>query len=246
MLLTFFLTSLALSRIGRRRKRALEDIGKGGPRDAVQVLANGGIATCCALVYGYGGDVRWLAAFVGAYAAATADTWATEIGTLVRARPRSILTLRPVATGLSGGVTLAGTLASAAGAVCIAFAYLWFGAFAVANGHIPMPAWCWHGPCEIRGAAGFVVFVIGAGALAPFVLAGLGGSLADSLLGATAQELRRCEACGRLCETDPHACGAPTVLVRGVRGFSNDAVNLAATAAGALIAALTYWPLAAL
>ena len=52
----------------------------------------------------------------------------------------------------------------------------------------------------------------------------------------TLQELRRCDACKRTCETDPHACGAATRLVRGVPGFSNDLVNLLATAAGATVA----------
>ena len=56
-------------------------------------------------------------------------------------------------------------------------------------------------------------------------------------VGATLQELRRCPTCDRTCETNPHACGAPTTLVRGIRGFSNDVVNFGATLSGALIAA---------
>jgi uncharacterized membrane protein len=67
-------------------------------------------------------------------------------------------------------------------------------------------------------------------------LAGAIGSTVDSVLGATVQELRRCDACGRNCETDPHACGAPTRLVRGLAGAANDVVNLLATVAGAAIA----------
>ncbi|HMD03344.1 MAG TPA: DUF92 domain-containing protein [Candidatus Baltobacteraceae bacterium] len=119
LLLAFFLTSLVLSRIGGQRKRALRDVGKLGPRDGTQVLANGGVAALCA-VLALHGDARYAIAFGGALAAATADTWGTEIGTLVRGRPRSILTLRPIATGLSGGVSLAGTFAEAAGALFIA------------------------------------------------------------------------------------------------------------------------------
>jgi len=64
-------------------------------------------------------DHRYAFAFAGAFAAATADTWGTEIGTLVRGAPRSILTMRPVAPGLSGGITLAGTLAELAGALAL-------------------------------------------------------------------------------------------------------------------------------
>jgi uncharacterized protein (TIGR00297 family) len=119
VLLTFFLTSVALSRVGKAQKSVrLIDIGKTGPRDAAQVLANGGIAALCALL-AFAVAPRYAVAFAGAFAAATADTWATEIGTLVGGKPRSILTGKPVATGLSGGVTVAGTLAEIAGALCI-------------------------------------------------------------------------------------------------------------------------------
>jgi len=41
VLLAFFVPSVVLSRVGKRRKRALVDIGKAGARDAMQVLANG-------------------------------------------------------------------------------------------------------------------------------------------------------------------------------------------------------------
>lgn len=205
LLLSFFITSVALTRAGRARKRELRDIAKGGPRDAMQVLANGGVATLClllALAYGH----RWLAAFAGAYAAATADTWGTEIGTLLRAAPRSIFTARPIATGLSGGVTLGGTLAEIAGALFIAAV-----------------------------AAGLAV-ASGAREALAIAVAGVAGAFADSALGATVQELRWCPRCARACENDPHGCGAPTTHLRGLPAVTNDAVNLLATAAGAALA----------
>jgi uncharacterized membrane protein len=68
-------------------------------------------------------------------------------------------------------------------------------------------------------------------------LGGFAGATVDSLLGAALQELRWCDACGRSCETNPHACGAQTRRVRGVSGFSNDLVNLLATVTGAAVAA---------
>jgi uncharacterized protein (TIGR00297 family) len=229
VLLAFFVPSVALSRLGKVRKRGLVDIGKGGARDAVQVLANGGIATACAVAWAFTHDIRWAAAFAGAYAAAAADTWATEIGTLSRGQPRSILTLRPLPTGLSGGITLPGTLAEIAGAVWLGIA----GAVGIALAYVLDPldlgfsfargVWWMPSPHVIL-------------ALVAIPIAGVAGATLDSVLGATLQELRRCDACDRVCETDPHACGAPTRLVRGLRGFSNDLVNLLATAAGAAIA----------
>ncbi len=77
------------------------------------------MAALCALVATRFG-APWLAAFAGAFAAASADTWGTEIGTLVRQAPRSILTFKPLATGLSGGLTFAGTLAEIAGGAFVA------------------------------------------------------------------------------------------------------------------------------
>lgn len=119
VLFAFFLPSALLSRLGRARKRALLDTGKHGARDAWQVLANGGIAALCLA----GGALAHLPALMvagaGAFAAASADTWGTEVGTLLRGSPRSILTLRPIAAGLSGGVTMGGTLAQAAGAALV-------------------------------------------------------------------------------------------------------------------------------
>lgn len=120
VLLAFFVTSVALSRVGRARKaRLFADVGKTGPRDGAQVLANGGAAAVCALLALWI-DARYAIAFAGAFAAATADTWGTEIGALSNARPRSMLGFRPVAAGLSGGITLLGTGAEIAGSILIA------------------------------------------------------------------------------------------------------------------------------
>lgn len=129
ILLTFFVTSVGLSRVGRARKRiALVDVDKPGARDGAQVLANGGIAALCAFL-AHAVAPRYAIAFAGAFAAATADTWATEIGTLARRMPRSILTLRPIATGLSGGVTWPGSIAELGGALLIAAVARATGAF---------------------------------------------------------------------------------------------------------------------
>jgi uncharacterized protein (TIGR00297 family) len=120
-LLAFFGSSSALSRLGERRKQSMPLAQrKGARRDAWQVLANGGVATVCALV----GQRRGL---VGALAAAGADTWATELGLLSRATPRLITTLRPVPAGTSGGVTLLGMLGSVGGALVVGTGYAGLG-----------------------------------------------------------------------------------------------------------------------
>ncbi len=65
-------------------------------------------------------------------------------------------------------------------------------------------------------------------------LAGLSGSIIDSVLGATVQGIYRCERDQRITEKHPlHSCGSPTVLVRGWAWLNNDWVNVVCTAAGA-------------
>ncbi len=120
--LAFFVLSSALSRAGTRRKaQAQAQDQKGSRRDAAQVLANGGVgmALLAASLYRPGSEVlAW--AFVGSFGAAAADTWATEIGTWVRGRTRWLGVGREVPAGTSGGMSLAGTLASLAGASSVA------------------------------------------------------------------------------------------------------------------------------
>jgi uncharacterized protein (TIGR00297 family) len=205
VLFAFFIPSVLLSRVGRARKRVLLDVGKQGPRDAWQVLANGGVAAgCILLALRFGAPL--LAAFAGAFAAASADTWGTEIGTLVKGKARSILTFVPVEPGLSGGITFEGSLATAAGACCVAL-------------------------------------VASLAHLGPFLIvavAGIAGAFLDSALGASAQALRRCPQCAVDCETNPHHCGSPTTLRRGMGWMENDAVNVAATLAGAVVAGVWH------
>jgi uncharacterized protein (TIGR00297 family) len=120
-LLAFFTSSSVLSRIGEGPKQAVPLAqSKGARRDAWQVLANGGVATLCAVA----GRPRGL---VGALAAAGADTWATELGMLSGSTPRLITTLRSVPAGTSGGVTPHGLIASLGGALMVGIGYVALG-----------------------------------------------------------------------------------------------------------------------
>ena len=119
VLFAFFLPSALLSRIRSDEKSAIAGGERQAPRSGWQVLANGGVAAACALAAARG-SAPLAAAFAGAFAAASADTWGTEIGTLSRRSPVSILTLRPQRAGLSGGVTALGLAATLTGALCVA------------------------------------------------------------------------------------------------------------------------------
>ena len=84
LLLTFFLSSSALSRAYPEQKNNLsEKFSKGSRRDYGQVLANGGLGALLACLHALFPDQIWLfIAFAGSMAAVNADTWATELGVL--------------------------------------------------------------------------------------------------------------------------------------------------------------------
>ncbi len=190
-LLLFFGTSSALSHWQRAAKKRL-GYEKSGRRDAWQVGANGGVATLCALLPVISLHVSVSHAyllFLAALAAATADTWATEIGSALRGHPYDLRTGRPAPPGTSGAVSLVGTLAALAGAALI-------GLFA--------PQW----------SSRILV-----------TLAGLGGALGDSFLGAVAQAQWR-DPVRPGCWTERPQSETP---VRGWRWVSNDVVNLLCT-----------------
>ncbi|MCX8060947.1 MAG: DUF92 domain-containing protein [Anaerolineales bacterium] len=121
ILLTFFVSSSLLSRAFARRKEGLSTfVLKGSQRDAGQVFANGGFGSMVLLLSLWFPDsfLPFLA-YCGAFAAANADTWATELGVLSTPPPRLITNGNVVPKGTSGGVTPLGLLASLFGAALI-------------------------------------------------------------------------------------------------------------------------------
>lgn len=209
LLIAYFVLSSVLTRTGRERKRALTEstLPSHHERNALQVVANGGLFAAVVLLGELRGDPALLVAGLGALTAAAADTWATEVGLLWGGEPRSILTGRLMPRGVSGGITLVGVGAS------IGAAALFAGVGAALLGERP------------RGTVVAAVF-----------LAGVAGSVADSLLGATLQSKRWCDQCRTWTERRVHTCKYRTQHARGIRWMTNDTVNFLATAVGALVA----------
>lgn len=212
-LIAFFLSSTALSRYRKAEKtqRTVGVVEKGDCRDAIQVLANGAPAAVFCLLYGVSQQPMFYVGALAALAAATSDTWATEIGLLSPLPPRHVLTWQEVAPGTSGAVTAAGLVGTIAGAGFIALLSL--------------------GEPE-HGTVLRALFV---------VLGGIAGGLLDSILGATVQEQRSCLHCGEPTEQLHHPCGGQTVCTGGVPGLDNDMVNALATTLGGALAALAWW-----
>lgn len=122
VLIAYFVVASLLTRFRAGIKHGLmgDRIAKPGARDAVQVLANGGLYGAAALVHWMSPSDLWIAIGAGALATSSADTWATEIGALARAEARLIIGFHPVPTGTSGGITMQGTIAALGGAVFLA------------------------------------------------------------------------------------------------------------------------------
>ena len=161
---------------------------------------------------------------MGAFAAATADTWATEIGGF-SLHPRLITSGRRVPPGVSGGVTLLGFLASALGGMWIGGVgglLLWL---------FPSPLWgTVTGWAQVGKAVLFMALV------------GWLASVWDSVLGASVQAMYWCPTCRKETEQRVHRCGTRTQFLRGWPWMSNDVVNFTATCIGCIIAALLSLP----
>jgi uncharacterized protein (TIGR00297 family) len=118
----FFLLGTLATRLGfgKKQERGTEQEGR-GRRGVRHVVANCGIAALlCILSYVVlGRDPRLSLAYVAAFSAALADTLGTEVGSLYGRRPISLLSLRPVAPGSRGAVSLSGVAAGLIGASAV-------------------------------------------------------------------------------------------------------------------------------
>jgi len=225
VLIAFFISSSLLSFFRKGEKTAVADeYAKTDRRDLGQTLANGGVAALLAIGAGIvTRDSPWYPtltlAYFGALSAATADTWATELGVLSARSPRLITTGAVVPAGVSGGVTPLGLLASLAGGLFIgASAFLLIQmASLLTTGAWFLQDW-------------FLLILC--------ATAGLAGSLVDSVAGALWQRMYYCDVCQTPTERKEHRCGQTARPFRGLSWLGNDQVNFLATIAGALTAAL--------
>jgi uncharacterized protein (TIGR00297 family) len=214
-ILTFFILSSILSKMGKKRKKSFTLIfEKSSQRDLWQVLANGALAGMV-VIFWYFYKVDWLyILYVGAIAAVTADTWGTEIGVLSKSKPRSILNFKSVSPGTSGGISLMGTFGALVGAFLI-------------------------GVVALVGASLNIELSFGTSELVIVTVAGLMASLVDSLLGATVQAQFYCEKCQKNTEKQNH-CGEAAQFNSGLLGVNNDFVNILCAASGILFSYLGF------
>ncbi|XP_077211722.1 integral membrane protein (Protein of unknown function DUF92, transmembrane) [Tasmannia lanceolata] len=231
LLLVFFFTSSRLTKVGEDKKRSFDaEFKEGGQRNWIQVLANSGIAAVLVVIVG--NLTGWqdkcldskesalitslIGGIIGQYCCCNGDTWSSEIGMLSNSQPRLITTFKPVKKGTNGGVTTTGLLAAAAAGGVVGLTFVLFGLFTA--------------KCATDVAIKQLLVI-------PLsALAGLCGSVIDSLLGATMQF-------SGFCTVRNKVVGKPGPTVRKISGLSildNNAVNLVSVLLTTLLTAIAF------
>lgn len=197
LMMGFFISSSILSKLLKERKKALDKIHeKGDRRDWVQVVANGGVAIVYLILYRYYNNETFLVISSISFAVSNSDTWASEVGVLSKGKTVSIITFKKIEKGISGGISLLGTLSALAGAtfISIVFSILYI----VLNG-FKIEIYYWS------------ILI---------VLLGFLGSIIDSILGATIQGHYYDEE--NNCVTEKKK----GKLIKGIKIVNNDIVNI--------------------
>ena len=193
-LVFFFISSSILSHLHQK---------KYAERNILQVLANGGAGALFSIYYFFWQFPPAIVLYLVAIGAATADTWATEIGFYSKSKPRLVFSKKIVDHGVSGGIIFLGIVGSILGALIIGIL-----------GE------------EILGLNDLLI---------PLCVAGLLGSLTDSILGRFIQAQFKCTKCDEQTE-DRYHCDKKTIRIFGSRWIGNDMVNFINTIVGAGIA----------
>lgn len=150
----FFIAGVAATWWNRKHNRF--SIADDEQRDALQVIANGGVAALLALLILIFPDFEkvLLLMIAAAFSSAAADTVSSELGTVYGRKTYNISTFQADVKGENGAISLEGTLLGIAASALIAAVY-------------------------------FVLIDTSLTALIVIIIAGTAGNIADSLLGAT-------------------------------------------------------------
>ncbi|KXZ46526.1 hypothetical protein GPECTOR_43g963 [Gonium pectorale] len=157
--------------------------------------------------------------FLGYYACCCGDTWASELGPLSADTPRLITNMRPVRRGTNGGVTLLGLSASIMGGMFVGLVFY-------LGGLLSPTLWIFEAQRTLA-AAQWRLIPLG-------LVAGLAGSVLDSLLGATLQFSGYDPATGRIVGRP----GPGVMRISGVPILDNNAVNAVSASVTAGLTAL--------
>jgi len=172
LFLLFVALGSALSKVGYKKKLAIGAAeAREGKRGISNVAANLMIPALCCLAYpASGGESAYLMAFAGSIAAAFADTASSEIGALSNRQPHLITSLKAVPHGTNGAVSGLGFFAATCASALIAGCAWKSGFFSLLKLNAARD------DSKVQIASLIVL------------LAGMMGTLVDSLLGATIED----------------------------------------------------------
>jgi uncharacterized protein (TIGR00297 family) len=124
LMISFSVSSSFFTKFGESAKKVLDDINeKGGQRDYIQVIANGLLGFIFGFLYFVTHKEMFIIALATSFAASNADTWASELGVLSKMEPVSIINFKKIQKGVSGGVSVFGTISSLTGSLFIALIF---------------------------------------------------------------------------------------------------------------------------
>jgi uncharacterized protein (TIGR00297 family) len=103
-------------------------------RNLTQVLSNGGAALICCIAYLLIPSSIITYAFILSFTIGLSDTLSSEVGRFYNGHTIDIIKLHKVKDGLSGGISLQGTLAGILGSMTIAFTSVFMGTIDIYSG----------------------------------------------------------------------------------------------------------------
>ncbi|MBQ9730491.1 MAG: DUF92 domain-containing protein, partial [Clostridia bacterium] len=99
------------------KAQVVETVEKTKGKDGVEIFVNGFFPTLSIFLFAITRSPVFSAAALCTLSAAFVDSLSSDVGTLSKAKPRDILTWKPLEKGISGGVSILGTLTALVAAV---------------------------------------------------------------------------------------------------------------------------------
>ncbi|HIY01268.1 MAG TPA: DUF92 domain-containing protein [Candidatus Blautia faecipullorum] len=167
-------------------------------RTAKQVICNSLPAFLVLCVYAYVKQEKYLLIYTCLLSSSFADSIASVVGGNYAKRVYSVLSLQEVERGLSGGVSLIGTVSGACATFVMGVIY------SLSN--------------QCTNIQQIICIVV----------SGTIGMVFDSVLGASLQKKYKCRVCGRVTENNQQCqyCGGEKLLIHKYQFMNNNEVNL--------------------
>lgn len=175
IIVSFLLISVVDKLCKKNNKKAEDDITlKTGARDIVQVFSNGGVSILFIIMWHITHHSIFLLCSTASLIESFGDSAASDVGIAFGGQAYDICKFRKLKSGLSGGVTVKGTLACLVGCIVMSFIAYFLG---IAN-------------------RGMDILIL--------TISSFFGCILDSVLGSVIQRKNKCTKCGSITEKKIH------------------------------------------